>query len=150
MEYDHPFTYNLLRTQEQLKKTKIILSELGNHRTLDVGCGTGISSCLFSDIMGIDPSEPLLSENPYPHIKGIAEELPFKNEEFEQVISITAIHNFNNIEKGLKEIKRVGKKYGLSVLKRSAKFDEIKQLINKHFTIKKEIDEGIDVIFICE
>jgi len=150
MEYSDADKYNRLRNEEQLNKTRIIFNELEDKRTLDVGCGTGISSSLFSNVMGIDPSEELLKLNSYKHIKGNAEKLPFKDNEFENVISITAIHNFNDIEKGLKEMNRVGKKFAFSILKASSKLELIENLIGELFIIKKKIDEGIDLIIICE
>ncbi len=149
MEYSNADKYHSLRKEEQLNKTKIIYSHIGNKKTLDVGCGTGISSSLFSNIIGIDPCEELLSKNTFPHIKGKAENLPFKEDEFENVISVTAIHNFDNIEKGLKEMKRVGQKFGFSILKASSKLEHIKDKIKELFIIEKEINEGIDIIFIC-
>jgi len=150
VEYLDGKKYHNLRKEEQLNKTRIIFSELGDKKTLDVGCGTGLSSSLFSDVMGIDPQQELLDENKYPHVKGNAENLPFGDDEFVNVISVTAIHNFNDIEKGLEEIKRVGKHFGLSTLKRSAKMDEIDKLIHQIFKVKKIIMEGIDIIYICE
>lgn len=149
MEYTDAGKYENLRHDEQLQKTRIIFRELGDKKTLDVGCGTGISSSLFTDVTGIDPSEELLSKNPYPHVKGKAENLPFQEKEFDNVIAITSIHNFGNIEKGLIEMKRVGRNFGFSILNRSSKFNQIVELIHKHFKIEKEIDEGTDTIFIC-
>ena len=150
MEYENADLYHNLRLEEQKQKTQIVFDHLGKGYTLDVGCGTGISSSFFSNVMGIDPSETLLSKNPYPHVKGEAENLPFKDDEFENVIAITSIHNFNNIEKGLSEIRRVGKHFGLTVLKRSSKLEEIREKIHKLFEVQKEIDEGRDIIFICD
>ena len=150
MEYSDANKYHSLRKDEQLRKTRIIFEELGDKKTLDIGCGTGISSSLFTDVIGIDPSEELLKINPYPHILGKAEELPFKDNEFSNVVSVTAIHNFDDIEKGLKEMKRVGSNFGFSVLKKSEKFDYIKNKIEELFDVKKVIDEGIDIIFICD
>ncbi len=149
MEYSDANKYHELRLGEQLNKTQIIFNELGNKKTLDVGCGSGISSSLFSDVIGIDPSEELLSINKYKCIQGFAEDLPFKDNEFINVISVTAMQNFNDIEKGLLEIKRVGKNFGLSILKRSSKLAVVDSLINKHFNLIKKIDAGIDIIFIC-
>ena len=45
---------------------------------------------------------------------------------------------------------RVGKEsYVFSVLKKSKKFDTIKNLIVKNFKIGKVIEEGKDTIFFC-
>ena len=150
MEYENADLYHNLREEEQKQKTRIVFDHLGDKYTLDVGCGTGISSSFFSNVLGIDPSEILLAKNPYPHMKGEAENLPFKDNEFENVVAITSIHNFKDIDKGLEEIKRVGKHFGLTVLKRSEKLEEISEKIHKLFQVEKEIDEKRDVIFICE
>ena len=148
MEYKDASLYNTLRSQEQNAKMQILAKELEDVRTLDVGCGTGLSSAYFSDVMGIDPEPALLAANPCPCIKGKAESLPFKDKEFEQVIAVTSIHNFENIEKGLQEMKRVGKRFGVSVLKKTSKFAEIDALLHSLFTLEKVIDEGTDMIYI--
>ena len=84
-------------------------------------------------------------------IKANAESLPFKDKSFDVVISITAIHNFNDIESSIKEIKRVAiKKIAISVLKKSKKFSYIKSLIKKHFPNFKTLEEEKDIIFILE
>ncbi|MEM4263273.1 MAG: class I SAM-dependent methyltransferase [Candidatus Woesearchaeota archaeon] len=146
--------YNELHGEEQLKKLKIIAKEIKINKStklLDVGCGSGLSAKAFDcNITGIDPSEQLLKQCPFKTIKASAESIPFPDKSFDVVIAVTSIHNFNNIEAGLKEIKRVGKGlFALTVLKKSPKKDSIISLIKKHFKIKKEIDEEKDLIFIC-
>ena len=92
---------------------------------LDVGCGTGISSDFFAKegylVTGIDPSKKLLEQNRYNISKFLesgAEAIPFPDNSFDLVISYTAIQNFNDVGKGLEEIKRVGKgKFILTFLK---------------------------------
>ena len=84
-------------------------------------------------------------------IKGKAEALPFPNKVFDIVISVTAIHHFDDVEKGLKEIKRVAKdRVAFSLLKKSPRFEDIRKLINENFKIKKEISEEKDLIMIGE
>ncbi len=146
--------YNELHGEEQLKKLKIIAKEIPvkkSTKLLDVGCGSGLSAKVFGcEITGIDPSEELLKQCPFKTIKANAESIPFPDKSFDVVIAVTSMHNFNNIEAGLKEIKRVGKDlFALTVLKKSPKKDSIINLIKKHFKIKKEIDEEKDLIFIC-
>lgn len=149
--------YDQLYEEEQLKKLKIIKENLEIKKIdklLDVGCGTGISCQFDCDVTGIDPSEELLkiAEKKLPHVqftKAYAESLPYNDNSFDVVISVTAIHNFENFEKGLEEIKRVGKeRFALTVLKKAEKFNEIKNKIESLFAVKKVIEEDKDFIFI--
>jgi ubiquinone/menaquinone biosynthesis C-methylase UbiE len=147
--------YNELHGEEQLKKLRIIVNEIKvakETKLLDVGCGTGLSAKVFNcDITGIDPAEKLLEQCPFKTIKAKAESLPFKDNEFDVVIAVTSIHNFDDIEKGLKEIKRVGKdRFALTVLKKANNSTKIIEKIKELFTVMKEIDEDKDKVFILK
>ena len=145
--------YNGLYGQEQFKKISIIKNNLKigrNIKLLDVGCGTGISSDFESFVVGIDPSVNLLVQNNRLKILGAAEFLPFKDNSFDYVISVTSIHNFKNITKSMNEIKRVGKgNFVFSILKKSKKFGFVRNIIKKNFKIGKVIEEDKDAIFFC-
>jgi len=159
--------YDELHAEEQLKKLELIGKEITltpelqdfikpNYKLLDVGCGTGISTGFFKvkDRTGIDPSKSLIriARVNYPTITftvGSAEQLLYKDKQFDIVISLTAIQNFDNLEKGLNEIKRVGKHYILTFLKKSPKHERIKELLQQKFTIIKTIEEDKDVIYFC-
>ncbi len=145
--------YNELYKEEQLKKIRIIRANLNVKKTdylLDVGTGTGFALELFNcKKIGVDPSGKLLKKAKSPVIKAKAEKLPFPDKTFDIVISVTAMHHFGDIEKGLKEIKRVAKdRVAFSLLKKSSKFESIKKLIKKNFKINKEINEDKDLILI--
>lgn len=146
--------YNELHSEEQLSKLSIIKNNIRINTTtkiLDVGCGSGISSQFDCKVVGVDPSIRLIKQNPKHKIIGVAETLPFKNNQFDYVISVTSIHNFKNIKKSINEIKRVGKgNFVFSVLKKSGKFDFIKGLIQKNFKVGKVAEEGKDTIFFCK
>ena len=144
--------YDNLHKEEQLKKLKIIKENLGIRKTdklLDVGCGTGFSLDFFGcDCTGIEPSIEMAGNNKK-IMMGKSEELPFANNSFDIVISVTAIHNFDDVKKGLEEMKRVGKeKFAFSVLKKAKSFETIKKTIHDLFTINKQIEEEKDIIFI--
>ncbi len=87
-------------------------------RTLDVGCGNGDVTKLLKNAVGVDISEGLLekarekSDNEF--IKAKCEELPFDDEEFDNVLLIAVLHNLKkgSMEKCLGEIFRVLKKRG--------------------------------------
>ena len=154
--------YEELHGEEQLRKLNVIknyFSPKEHNKLLDVGCGSGISTRFFScKRTGIDPSEELIKiareKDPFgKYFVGFAENLPFKDNFFDYVISLTAIQNFKDITKGLSEIYRVGKKYSvLSFLKKinSQKRNLIEQEIKKLFKITKMVEQEKDIIFICE
>jgi ubiquinone/menaquinone biosynthesis C-methylase UbiE len=150
--------YEELHKEEQLAKISLIKKYFNpqkNKKLLDVGCGSGISTVVWNcDIAGIDPSKELIKiakQKKGNYYIGGAENLPFKDNEFDYVISLTAIQNFDDIDKGLKEIKRVGKdKFILTFLKASLKKDKIKQLIYDNFKVEQELEEDKDLVFICE
>jgi len=151
-------SYDELYEEEQLKKIALIRSRIEvseDEKVLDVGCGTGIAASCFTNATAIDPSKALLkiAEKKHPgpeYIAGKAEMLPFEDDSFGFVISLTAIQNFINIDEGLSEMKRVGKRFfALSFLKKSKKSGDILKKIKKMFKVIEIIDEMKDVIVIA-
>jgi len=152
-------SYNELYREEQQEKINIIMQHITikpEYKLLDVGCGTAFYLDDFNcECIGIDPSKKLLEQ--YKGKKRVlemsAEDLSFKDNEFDIVTSFTAIQNFSNIEQGLKEIKRVGKNvFALSFLKRGENAKKIKELILKIFSDFniKELEHHKDVIMIIK
>ncbi len=153
--------YNSLHLFEQLQKLKIIKDLLKikpNDKVLDLGCGTGISArVLHCQLVGIDKSKGMISiaEESFPEHKwvvGEAENLPFKNEEFDKLICVTAIHNFTDIQKAAEEIRRVVKKsansnIAVSVLRKSSKYNEVEEVLRNNFKIDKIVLESKDKIY---
>lgn len=148
--------YEELHTEEQLKKVRLILGKIELKPTdtlLDVGCGTGLYLDLFKcKATGVDPAPKLIRKYEGKHkiLLARAEELPFPDNSFDIVTSITAIQNFEDMEKGLREINRVGKdRFVLSALKRSKKIKEIERLIRQIFRVNELVEEDKDLIFFC-
>ena len=94
-----------------------------NASVLDVGCGKGFMLYDFQrkypklNLAGLDISEYCYN-NCIPSIKpffniGSCDELPYKDNSFDLVISIATIHNLHidGVKKSLKEIMRVTRKY---------------------------------------
>jgi len=148
--------YEELHKEEQLKKIELIkpLLKLNKEdKLLDVGCGTGLTTEPWNcNRYGIDPAKKLLArardkEN-IEYKLAPAESIPYEDNFFDIVISITAIQNFQDIEQGLKEIKRVGKnKFILTFLKKSTKKDLIDKLIKQLFNVKNIIEQEKDIIY---
>jgi demethylmenaquinone methyltransferase/2-methoxy-6-polyprenyl-1,4-benzoquinol methylase len=152
--------YEELHREEQEAKIDFIKSKLddyfkieSSHKLLDVGCGTGITTIPWlCNRTGLDPASKLLEKgnkkNEVKYVLGRAEKLPFEDNTFDIVTSITAIQNFEDLEKGLSEIRRVGKQFFiLTYLKKSGKAKQIEEIINKLFKVKKRYEEDKDIIF---
>ena len=150
--------YEELHQEEQLKKIDIIKKHIKikhSDKLLDIGCGTGITTELWEcKRYGVDPAKKLLArarqKDKIEYKLAPAEKIPYPDSYFDVVISITAIQNFKDIEKGLREIKRIGKnKFVLSFLKKSPRKEMIEKLIKKIFKVEKIIEEDKDVIWFC-
>jgi ubiquinone/menaquinone biosynthesis C-methylase UbiE len=149
--------YEELHREEQEKKIAVIkpLLSLNPYDTLlDVGCGTGLTTIPWEcKRYGIDPAPKLLERaHKGPEYKlAPAEAIPYPDNFFDVVVSITALQNFSDIRKGLEEIKRVGKnRFVLTFLKRSPKREEIMQILSEIFYIDKMIEEEKDLIVLCK
>jgi len=147
--------YNELHGEEQKKKAKIIADELNVQpydTLLDVGCGTGIATELFNcKKTGVDPAKDLLKQCKFKTVNIGAESLPFPDRSFDYVISITAVHNFHSIQKGIEQMFRVAKNVVVvSVLKKSKHLELIRGLLEDQGKIYKTIEEEHDIIFFCK
>ncbi len=91
-----------------------------NNLILDFGVGTGVFSKEVKNkgiIIGIDPSLKMIKRGREKRgfikfVNSFGENLPFKNNTFDYVISAYVMRNLENLENGLKEIKRVLKPAG--------------------------------------
>lgn len=151
--------YEELHKGEQLKKVELIKKYIkvkASDRLLDVGCGTGFTTEYWEcKRYGVDPAPKLLARarkrDEIEYKLAPAEGIPYPDGFFDVVISITAIQNFRDIEKGLSEIKRVGKdRFVLSFLKESAKKEMIDKLIRKLFEVEEVLEEKKDLIYFCD
>ena len=138
--------YNELYKEEQLEKIKKLIKIINkDKKTLDIGCGTAFYHKFFKNYTGIDNSKEMLKQSKANVKYSEAENIPFKDNSFEQVISISAFHNFKNHKKALKEIQRVSKKIiAITIIKRTPKLNYFKNLL-KNF---EQIDLGKDILFL--
>lgn len=113
----------------ETKASLHLLDPRENMRILDVGCGTGNYSIKLSQlgcsVVGVDISENMLEIAKKKSAKlnlnirflhSNSEELPFDDESFDAVISITAIEFFTNPGASVKEMLRVIKEKGSLVI----------------------------------
>jgi len=158
--------YDELHEEEQLKKLELIRKNIDEDRALsafrnpkrllDVGCGSGISTRFFNikEREGIDPSKELIriAINKDSHGKYLvmkAEQMNY-DKEFDLVITLTALQNFDDIKIGLEKIWASGHKFILTFLKKSEKKEMIEKLIEEKFHVLKKLQEEKDLIYFCE
>ncbi len=91
-------------------------------RILDVGCGTGANLEMlaqFGGSEGVDVSDEALEfcrQKGLKVHKGLAEELPFADESFDLVTALDVVEHLDDDIAGLKEIRRVLKKDGKTLI----------------------------------
>ena len=156
--------YNVLYGEEQQIKLQAISRLLHNNSIrgltlLDVGCGTGLSSDYFVDqfnckVTGIDPSRELIKQNKSNKstlVVGSAESIPFADNQFDVVVSVSAIQNFTDVQTGLDEIKRVGKNiFVLTFMsKENPDAESITKMIESTFTVKEKTTVKNDTLFLA-
>lgn len=119
--YPQGWFYNELL---EMPTTLKLLGNVKGKKILDLGCGTGIYSKLLTKkgakIKGIDISNKMIEiarkENSnVEFIVGGIEKLPYKNNEFDIVLSALVLEHVKNWSKILREVNRVLKKGGLFV-----------------------------------
>lgn len=142
--------YDELHGDEQRDKIgfiKTLVNINSFSSVLDVGCGTTLSF-LSKNTIGVDPSFNMLRMGKGIRFCAKSESLPFKDNSFDLVTCITSIHNFEDINKGIKEIKRVAKKSVIiTILKKSPKVKKIRSILEKEFE-GKFYDQGVDIVFV--
>ena len=142
--------YDRLHLEEQREKALLIKENLvPKGLLLDVGAGTGSTTALFqkeAECIALDPSKEMLKGFQGMKVVAKAEQLPFKENSFDTVISITALHHAD-LKQAKKEIERVSKNdvgIAISFFKRGKNFALAKALF-KGF---QQIDAEKDLIFV--
>ncbi|MCM4154816.1 bifunctional demethylmenaquinone methyltransferase/2-methoxy-6-polyprenyl-1,4-benzoquinol methylase UbiE [Gramella sp. AN32] len=114
------------------KKVVAKVTETNPEKILDIATGTGDLAIQMANsgakkIIGLDISEGMLKvgrkkisnknlDSKIEMIQGDSEDLPFQNDEFDAITVAFGVRNFQNLEKGLKEIYRVLKPNGIFVV----------------------------------
>jgi ubiquinone/menaquinone biosynthesis C-methylase UbiE len=81
------------------------------------------------------------------YILGIAENLPFKDKCCDISISVTAVHNFDDIDLALTELERITKfRIVITILKRIKNFKKILNKVQNKFHLLSSKDNDFDLI----
>lgn len=147
--------YNALHKEEQLKKLKLLSKYFKpKGKMLDIGAGTGISTSFFKNVeaIALDPSKEMLKQYKGKKVVADAEHIPFPNNTFDSIISITALHHVKNVDKTAAEIKRVAKDnaiFAFTILKKAKNAEKLRKKLKKTFKLK-EIEEQKDYILFTQ
>ena len=91
--------------------------DLSSSRCLEVGSGRGAFQDIVPDYTGTDLSDVVAQNYHKPFFTANAEDLPFDDDSFDAIWTITVLEHVPNPEKALREIRRVLKPEGLLFLK---------------------------------
>lgn len=155
--------YDELYYEEQIQKwerAKELLTIKDTDKILDVGCGTGIITYEIykktKNVWGIDRSKQMLElakkQRPGPkYLLGDATALPFKDKEFDKVVSFTMLQDMSVEERrrALSEVARCCKDAALiTLLKRNKNLDGVMRELSNYFYVRKVVEETKDYIFL--
>ena len=118
-EYERIYCENRLKWMREIEDILIKNEVKKDYLVLDIGCGTGEQLKKLNNAVGLDISIEMakISHNKTGKfvVVGDAENLPFKNKTFDCVISFFGALNHVNLNRTLKEIKRVLKDDGVLI-----------------------------------
>jgi len=90
-----------------------IHAALGNARkVLNVGAGAGSYEPADRDVTAVEPSASMRQQRPAhlsPAIDAVAEALPFPDKSFDAAMTTFSVHQWSDLEAGLREMRRVTK-----------------------------------------
>ena len=88
-----------------------VLAALGASRTvLNVGAGAGSYEPVDRYVLAVEPSSMMRSQRPAgaaPAVDAAAEQLPFDDASFDATLAILTVHQWTDVDRGLRELRRV-------------------------------------------
>jgi SAM-dependent methyltransferase len=86
---------------------------LGNSRTvLNVGAGAGSYEPADRYVLAVEPSAAMRAQRPRdaaPAVDATAEQLPFDDDSFDAAMATVTVHQWSDVEQGLREMRRVSR-----------------------------------------
>ncbi len=91
----------------------LVDAALGDSRTvLNVGAGTGSYEPTGRYVLAVEPSATMRAQRPIaaaPAVDAAAEHLPFDDDSFDAAMAIMTIHQWSDVDRGLREMRRVSR-----------------------------------------
>ncbi len=86
---------------------------LGTSRTvLNVGAGAGSYEPADRYVLAVEPSAAMRAQRPVgaaPAVDAVAERLPFDDDSFDAAMAMLTVHQWGDVEQGLREMRRVSR-----------------------------------------
>ena len=146
--------YENLYGKEQRNKIRFVFenkildeNEMSGISVLDVGCGSSVYKDMIKAkfYVGIDPSIGLLRKGNILSFLGFSEKLPFSDNSFDLVISLSAVQNFTDVDLSINEILRVCKMNGKIIISVGKRFDRVVPKIKAFLRIREEFSKLRDL-----
>lgn len=102
--------YAELRRPDPRWEARIGEALVGAESILNVGAGTGSYEPRHTGVVALEPSKVMLRQRPAdasPVVRGIAEQLPFRDSTFDLALAILTVHHWSDPAAGLAELRRV-------------------------------------------
>jgi ubiquinone/menaquinone biosynthesis C-methylase UbiE len=101
------------QTDERI--AEYVYKELEDAKTiLNVGAGAGSYEPLNKYVIAVEPSVAMrkqrLDNNKIPAVNAKADSLPFDDNSFDAAMAMVTVHHWPDMDKGLKELRRVAKR----------------------------------------
>lgn len=102
-----------LRRQPDPRIAALVHDALGDARTvINVGAGAGSYEPLDRHVVAVEPSAAMRAQRPHhlaPALDGTAERLPFDDDSFDAAMAMITIHQWSDLDAGLRELRRVSR-----------------------------------------
>lgn len=102
--------YATFRQPEPAIAKAIIAALDSAHTVLNVGAGAGSYEPTDRDVTAVEPSASMRAQRPahlVPAVDAMAESLPFADRQFDAAMTTFSVHQWANLDAGLREMRRV-------------------------------------------
>jgi hypothetical protein len=101
------------RRQPDPRIASVVHAALGDARTvINVGAGAGSYEPLDRYVVAVEPSAAMRAQRPHhlaPALDATAEHLPFDDDSFDGAMAMITIHQWSDVDAGLRELRRVSR-----------------------------------------
>ena len=108
----HGRDYAVLRRTDPRIEARVHAALADARTVLNVGAGTGSYEPADRYVLAVEPSATMRAQRPptaAPALDATAEHLPFDDDSFDAAMAMVTIHQWGDVERGLRELRRVSR-----------------------------------------